>query len=314
MKQNSKMFIINFIIINIPIILTGAASGDDDEIPMSREIRQVYQQNPQEELEKILADPVFLDLQKMHAEFKKAKEELGRRKDTQEINDLEFSKQFENLRNSFNKKQQDFKARHNNKKSYSLRDSLKLIDQLRDLQKQEEFKLKQQYLYGTKETYNRPLFEKERLKIERLHEAVRTFIKLFTEEAKTKVEQEVMLELQKAQQEFKDAYYNLKEFYIPKGRETFNGEQELKEAEVLLAEEFNMKIKAIRTRLQQEMDSLLRANELAAAAQANAEEFAESLKNSTTAAKAVSHREETHSAAKLAKLHLLPEGKLRSHL
>jgi hypothetical protein len=310
MKQNLRFFIFNFIVVSTPLIFIGAATLDDNDndTPMPLAKTMPYEITIKDQFDEILNDQIFRELQTMHQDFKRAKEELGRRKDAKEINDVEFSKQFENLRSSFNKKQQDFKAFHKDKKQYSLKNSQELVEKFRELQKEQEAGLKEQYLF-TKKTYNRPKFETERLKIERLHEAVRTFIKLFSEEAKTKVEEEVMSELQTAQQEFKDAWYNLKNFFLPKGQETFEKEMEFKEAEAILLQEHNAKVQAIRARLEQEMNSLLRADALAARAQAEAQAIAESFAVTTERAK-------TPEYAKEAKRFVVPklDRPLRSHL
>ncbi|HSW76075.1 MAG TPA: hypothetical protein VLG50_03470 [Candidatus Saccharimonadales bacterium] len=278
MRKNLKYGLQVYVAIISMVGIITCAAFDDDAPMRATQCKPREVMNAQDEFNKILGDPVFLELQKMHQNFKLAKEDLGRRKDAKEISDVEFTKQFEDLRNAFNKRQQDFKAQHKNRTLYSLLESQKLLEQFKELQKQEESALKQQHLL-TKETYDRKRFEKERNKIERIHEAVRTFIRLFSQEPQTATEKVVMSDLQKAQQEYKDSWYNLKSFYLPQGQETFEKEKEFQAAEQVLLQEFNAKILVIRQRLHQEIDAMLRADAIAAAAQATAEVALESLTN-----------------------------------
>lgn len=205
-------------------------------------------------LDVVLNNPVFKELRQLHTEFKREKEELGELLKDNQINKKEFDEKFELARKKFENKTQDLKKKYS---YYPLRSVLAtqvLIAKLRNVQRDEEFPLKKKYLL-TEQTYDRQQFEKERLEIERKHEAIRSFLTTFTKEPETEQEAQAVQDLQNLQKKYKKDVYEIKQELLPVGQQSYQQEIKFQEANERLLAQHQQRQQEMFNQLQQAQSS-----------------------------------------------------------
>ncbi len=240
--QIKKLLIVSFLTITLPVLIKSSHSTRFNET----ETTDLFK--------------------KLHQDFARGKDILGDELKKGKINKEEFDKQLDDLRNKFNERKKQIKSTIPADKLHSLKKYEDLIKQNVENQTAEELPLQRVHLFS-RETYDRPAFDKERKTIERNYEFQRELIDLFTQEPKTEREHLFMNAIKELKKDLKNKMYQLRMKYLEKGKETYDKDVE-----------FRKEVAELKTEFQQIRDDLARTflspeKSTAAAAAASSDVF-----------------------------------------